>query len=118
MLASVALAGDGDSARVQSLAARVHCNCGCGEVLAQCSHRECQRSVPLKQEIASALLQGKSDDQILNNLAARYGATIMVVPRFRGFEVLLWIVPLAVALIALAVFLARQWPVTSAAQHR
>jgi hypothetical protein len=42
MLASLALALDGDSARMQSLTTKVFCNCGCGEVLAQCSHLECK----------------------------------------------------------------------------
>ena len=63
MLASLALALDGDSARMQSLTTKVFCNCGCGEVLAQCSHLECKTRVPLKQEIASAVLQGKSDER-------------------------------------------------------
>ena len=111
LLASMALALDGDSVREQSLTKRVFCNCGCREVLAECSHAECNAREPLKREIASAMLQGKSDDRILGDLGAKYGAAILVVPAFRGFDALLWVVPIAVALIALLVFVWRRWSV-------
>ena len=111
LLASMALAFDGDSVREQSLTKRVFCNCGCREVLAECSHAECNAREPLKREIASAMLQGKSDDRILGDLGAKYGAAILVVPAFRGFDALLWVVPVAVALIALLVFVWRRWSV-------
>jgi len=111
VLTSIALGWDGDSVREQSLTKRVFCNCGCREVLAECSHAECDAKAPLKREIASGILQGKSDDRILGDLGAKYGAAIMVVPAFRGFDALLWIVPIAVALIALLVFIWRRWAV-------
>ena len=38
---------------------------------------------------------GINDDQILNELATRYGSTILAVPAFRGFDSLLWLVPVA-----------------------
>ena len=118
MLASLALALDGDSARMQSLTTKVFCNCGCGEVLAQCSHLECKTRVPLKQEIASAVLQGKSDERILDDLGTKYGATILVIPAFRGFDALLWIVPIAAALIAVVGLVWRHWSVASTAQKQ
>jgi len=109
VLASIALALDGDSVREQSLTKRVFCNCGCREVLAECSHAECNARTPLKGEIASAILLGKSDDRILNDLGVKYGSTILVVPGFRGFNMLLWIVPIAAALIAGAAMVWRRW---------
>ena len=114
VLASIALALNGDSVREQSLSKRIFCNCGCREVLAECSHAECNARAPLKREIASAILQGKSDDRILGDLGTKYGATILVVPAFRGFDALLWIVPIAAALIALIVFVWRRWSVAAA----
>ena len=117
VLASIALALDGDSVRVQSLTTKVFCNCGCREVLAECSHLECKTRVPLKREIASAILQGKSDDRILDDLGTKYGGTILVVPAFRGFDALLWIVPIAAALFALVVFVWRRWS-AAPAQNR
>jgi hypothetical protein len=81
VLASIALALDGDSVREQSLTKRVFCNCGCREVLAKCSHVECQARAPLKREISSAILQGKSDDRILSDLGMKRGT--LVIPAFR-----------------------------------
>ncbi len=109
VLASIALALDGDPVRQQSLAKQVFGNCGCREVLAECSHAECNARTPLKREIASAILEGKSDDRILNDLGMKYGSTILVVPGFRGFNTLLWIVPIAAALIAGIALVWRQW---------
>jgi cytochrome c-type biogenesis protein CcmH/NrfF len=109
VLASIALALDGDPVRERSLTKRVFCNCGCREVLAECSHAECNARTPLKREIASAILQGKSDDRILNDLGMKYGSTILVVPGFRGFNTLLWIVPIAAALIAGVSLVWRRW---------
>ena len=117
VLASIALALDGDSVREQSLTKRVFCNCGCREVLAECSHTECNAREPLKREIASAIQQGKNDDRILGDLGTKYSAAILVVPAFRGFDALLWIVPIAVALIALAVFVWRRRSGTAASNR-
>jgi len=98
-LLPLALALDSNGPRVASLAAKMHCNCGCGDVLSECLHAECKARGPLKQEIAAAIEQGKTDGQILEAMRARYGATILVTPPFRGFDMLLWIVPVAAAVI-------------------
>jgi cytochrome c-type biogenesis protein CcmH/NrfF len=104
VLVPIALAFDSDAPRLRSLAAKMRCNCGCGDVLAECSHPECKTREPLKQEIARALQQGKSDEQVLEAMGARHGATILLVPPFRGFDMLLWIVPIAGAVLAVGVF--------------
>ena len=92
-----------DSARAKTIALKVHCDCGCGDILAECSHVQCPRRSALKQEIAKAVHNGISDDQILNELATRYGSTILAVPTFRGFNSLLWLVPVAIFGLAIAV---------------
>ena len=96
MLASLALAGDSD--RVESLATKLRCNCGCGDVLAECSHTKCTTKVSLKQELADATQHGQTDEQILELVGTRHGATILLTPAFRGFNTLLWIVPIALSL--------------------
>jgi len=110
VLAPLALALDSDAPRIQSLAAKMRCNCGCGDVLSECSHAECKAKGALKQEIAAAIQQGKTDEQILDAMGVRYGATILLMPPFRGFDMLLWIVPITVASIALVVFAWRYLP--------
>ncbi len=118
VLASVASAVGDDAPRLHSLTRKVFCNCGCGEILSECSHPECKTRGPLKQEIALALQNGKADDEILGEMEKKYGATILLVPRFRGFNVLLWIVPVAAGLTALAIFVWRRWSVQSEARSR
>jgi cytochrome c-type biogenesis protein CcmH/NrfF len=110
-------AGD-NASRLHSLTAKVFCNCGCREILSECSHPECTSKVPLKQEIAAAVRSDRTDDEILGNLEKKYGADILLVPSFRGFNVLLWIVPLAAALIDLAIFVGRRWSHASEAHGR
>jgi len=112
-LASVTSAVGNDAPRLHSLTTKVSCNCGCGDILAECSHPECKRRGPLKREITLAVRNGKRDDEILGVLENKYGATILVVPRFRGFNILLWIVPIAGGVVALTIFVWRSWSVES-----
>lgn len=103
-LGTLAFALDSDTPRVRSVAAKMHCNCGCGDVLSECSHVECKAKGALKQEIAAAVQQGRTDDQVLEAMGAKYGSTILLTPPFRGFDMLLWIVPIAVGVIAVVIF--------------
>ena len=98
MLASLALALDGDSHRVESLAGKLRCNCGCGDVLSECSHTQCTAKGSLKRELAEATQHGQTDEQILELMGTRHGAAILLTPPFRGFNTLLWIVPITLSL--------------------
>jgi len=104
VLLPLASALDSDALRLRSLAAKMLCNCGCGDVLSECSHAECKARGPLKQEIAAAIQEGKTDEQVLEAMGARHGTTILLTPPFRGFDMLLWIVPIAGSVIAVVVF--------------
>src|SRR3954465_4727539 len=89
-----------ESPRVRALSARLLCNCGCGEHLADCSHKQCERKPALREEISAAIDQGKTDDQIMDMLAEKHGKDILLAPRFRGFDTMLWLVPALGALVA------------------
>ena len=115
-LASVASAVGNDAPRLHSLTTKVFCNCGCGDILAECSHMECNTRIPLKEEIASSILKGMTDDEILDALEKKYGTNILAVPSFRGFNILLWIVPIAGGITALAVIVWRRCSISSGAR--
>lgn len=100
ILATACVALASDSTRLKSLSGKVLCDCGCREVLGECSHKVCQRKPAMRQEISAALTLGKSDDQILRQIAAAHGNDILVTPMFQGFNTLLWIVPVTVGVIA------------------
>ena len=94
VLASAHLMADTDAGRAHSLAQKMKCDCGCGDVLGECAHKECTRRPKLKQEITDGILYGESDEQILQHMAAAHGTALLVTPMFRGFDALLWIVPI------------------------
>ena len=96
MLASLSLAFDGDSRRAESLATKLRCTCGCGEILAECSHTKCESKKSLKVELADAVGQGLTDEKVVDLMGTRHGAAILLTPSFNGFNTLLWIVPIAV----------------------
>jgi cytochrome c-type biogenesis protein CcmH len=99
---SLALALDADSHRVESLAAKLRCNCGCGDILKECSHTKCETKGSLKHELADAIQQGQTDEQILELMGTRHGATILLMPPFKGFNTTLWIVPIGLGLFGFA----------------
>lgn len=94
-LVSLALPLVADSHRVESLAAKLRCSCGCGDVLKECSHPKCETKGSLKHELVDAIQQGQSDEQILELMGTRHGVTILLSPPFKGFNTMLWIVPIA-----------------------
>jgi cytochrome c-type biogenesis protein CcmH len=106
-LASGRLLAHTDADRVHSLAQKLKCDCGCGEVLGECSHRECTRRPKLKQEITDAVLYGRSDDQILQQMATAHGTAVLVTPGFEGFDMLLWGVPVLAGIFVVAIFLVK-----------
>ncbi len=107
-LASVCVAIEADPERVRSISGKLHCSCGCRQVLDECSHTHCERKPAMRQRIAAAIMEGKTDDQILSQMAATYGSDILLTPMFRGFDTMLWIVPVTGAVIAVGVTLAVQ----------
>jgi len=100
-----AVASDDKSVRVESIATKMYCNCGCGEMLSECAHVQCKRKITLKREIADALSKGDSDLTVLQQMGAKYGATILATPPFRGFNILLWVWPFGVAAVAIVILL-------------
>jgi cytochrome c-type biogenesis protein CcmH/NrfF len=103
--------GDGGSldARVMAVGATVRCPI-CPEPIPLNDVQNAQ-ALQMRQFIRGELQRGLSGDQVRQELAERYGATILLAPPQRGFDLLVWIVPLAVVsvcgiVLALAV---RRW---------
>ena len=106
-------AGDGGSlsldARVMAVGATVRCPI-CPEPIPVNDVQNAQ-ALQMRQYIRSQLQQGLSANQVRQELVDRYGAAILLAPPQRGFDLLVWIVPLAVVsvcgvVLALAV---RRW---------
>ena len=74
---------------------------------------ESRNSVALniKNEIAREIRAGQTDDEIRAGVAARFGESVLLVPSARGIDSLVWILPVVVAVAAVAglVVAFRRW---------
>lgn len=99
------------NSRFNDLGHRLMCTCGCAQLLGECNHVGCQESGRERQELSAQIAAGKTDQEILNWFAAKYGATMLAAPPAHGFDLVAWIAPFAVFLAALAgtILLIRRW---------
>jgi cytochrome c-type biogenesis protein CcmH len=98
-------------ARYNNLNHRLMCTCGCAEILGECNHVGCQNSTEELALLRAGLAAGKSDQEILDSFVARYGAVVLAAPSKEGFNLVLWVAPVAVILAALlgTILLVRRW---------
>ncbi len=103
-------AGD-DSARFKDLGHRMMCTCGCGQILLECNHVDCQSSDKMRNQLLAALDKGDNDDLILQGFVQDYGPTVIAAPTATGFNRVAWIMPfVALALgITFVVYVVRSW---------
>jgi cytochrome c-type biogenesis protein CcmH len=101
------------SSRFNDLGHRLMCTCGCAQLLGECNHVGCPESGREREELSAAIASGKSDQEILDWFAAKYGATMLAAPTMRGFNLVAWIAPFAVFAAATlgTVLLVRRWTV-------
>ncbi len=87
------------------------CQCGCGLTVHSCNHVQCPSGIPLKEEIAVQLTAGKNRAEVLTYFSTKYGEKILSAPTTSGFNLVAWVTPFAVVLIAtaLVVVVSRRW---------
>jgi len=94
--------------RIDAIARTVKCPVCPGE-----SVYESRNSVALniKADIAREVRAGQTDDQIRAGLSARYGESVLLVPRADGIGAAVWVLPVAVLVAAVAglVMAFRRW---------
>ncbi len=97
--------------RYLNLNHRLMCTCGCAEILGECNHVGCPESGRELAELSTDIAAGKSDKEILDSFAAKYGATVLAAPTTEGFNLVAWIAPFAVFAAALlgTILLVRRW---------
>lgn len=69
------------------------------------------KAAVLREEIRGWVAEGKTEAWITSELISRYGESILSAPRFKGFNMVVWIFPILAVLVGLAVifaFLQRQ----------
>jgi cytochrome c-type biogenesis protein CcmH/NrfF len=107
-----------DTPRGKALGKRVLCRCGgCEDSAGLCNHPggtfsgPCETARGMQKDLDAHVTRGESDDQILQAMVEQYGPTVLVEPPKKGFDLLAWIMPIAVPLIALVLVweVVRRW---------
>ncbi len=108
----VFLVGAGDpAARYNQLGHQLMCTCGCNQVLLECNHVGCTVSTQEEAELRQALDRGDSGQLILQNFVQKYGEVVLAAPPKSGFNLVAWIAPGVVFLLATlgTALLIRKW---------
>lgn len=106
------MAGASNTAdRYQQLGHKLMCTCGCDQVLLECNHVGCTVSTQEEAELRTALSRGDSDQLILQDFVQKYGPTVLAAPPESGFNLVAWIAPGVVFLLAMfgAALVIRKW---------
>lgn len=99
------------ASRFNSLGHQLICTCGCNEVLLDCNHVGCTVSTQEEAELRQALDRGDSNNLILQNFVQKYGPIVLAAPPKQGFDLMAWIMPGLVFLLATlgTALLIRKW---------
>jgi cytochrome c-type biogenesis protein CcmH len=84
--------------RVQAIASGIKCP-SCEDLSAADSNA--QTAVTVRAAIAVQVAAGRTDQQIDDYLAARYGSSIVLTPPKSGWSLLVWVLPLVAGVVAL-----------------
>src|SRR5580693_4510255 len=107
-----------ETPRGKALSKRVLCMCGgCEDSAGLCNHPggtfsgPCETARGMQKDLDTQVTRGESDDQILQAMVEQYGPTVLVEPPKKGFDLLAWIMPIVVPLIALVLVweVVRRW---------
>jgi cytochrome c-type biogenesis protein CcmH len=107
-----------ETPRAKALSKRVLCMCGgCEDSAGLCNHPggtfsgPCETARAMQKDLDARVTSNQSDDQILQAMVEQYGPTVLVEPPKKGFDLLAWIMPIAVPLIALVLVweVVRRW---------
>jgi len=93
-LANESAAGAKDPAR--KITSQLICPCSCGEILSGCT---CDTGKAMQAFVSDGLKGGKSKDEIVGSLVAKYGEVIRGAPKAEGFNLVVWIAPFAATLL-------------------
>ena len=117
-LLAIAFMGADTDARFNKLGHEMMCMCGCNQILLECNHVGCTYSDRMRNELTAALERGDSDSLVLQSFVQKYGNTVLAAPTSTGFNVVAWIMPFAVFILAMAVavWLVRMWKARPVAQ--
>ena len=92
----MAAADDPGGKRFDKLGHGMMCQCGCGQIMAECNHVGCSSSTAMLKELRAAMDRGEDDKTILAGFVAKYGPTVLSAPTGKGFDLVAWIMPVVI----------------------
>jgi cytochrome c-type biogenesis protein CcmH/NrfF len=102
----------------KELAKRVKCMCGgCEDSAGLCSHPggsfsgPCETARAMQKDLDDRVAKNEMDDAILAAYVTQYGPTVLVEPPKRGFDLLAWVMPVLMPILALLLvwYVVRSW---------
>jgi cytochrome c-type biogenesis protein CcmH/NrfF len=102
----------------KAVAKRLMCMCGgCQDSAGLCSHPggtfsgPCETARGMQKDLDARVARNESDDAILQAYVEQYGPTVLVEPPKKGFDLLAWVMPVLLPLIALVLVwqVVRRW---------
>jgi cytochrome c-type biogenesis protein CcmH/NrfF len=104
--------------RAHALSLRLKCMCGgCDDTVGTCNHSggafagPCETAQAEMKEIDQRIARGESDGLILQDFVQEYGPSVLVTPPAKGFNWLVWIMPVVLPLVAVLLVwqVVRRW---------
>jgi cytochrome c-type biogenesis protein CcmH/NrfF len=104
--------------RAKAVAKRLMCMCGgCQDSAGLCSHPggtfsgPCETARAMQKDLDTRVARNESDEAILQAYVEQYGPTVLVEPPKKGFDLLAWVMPVLLPLIALVLVwqVVRRW---------
>jgi len=121
---SQAALGEGDGANPPADQAKIErtlmCLCGCNTTIKDCPHVYCNFATPARKQIAALISEGKSEKEITDIFLAKYGEEIFAAPRKKGFNLVGYIMPFLILVVAgaLVMLVLRVWSARGVADEK
>lgn len=87
------------------------CLCGCNTTLKDCPHLKCGFAIPARDQITKLIAEGKSEQEVADVFLAKYGDEIFAAPRKKGFNLVGYIMPFVIIVVAggMVILVLRVW---------
>jgi len=87
------------------------CQCGCQQTVSACNHEGCGSKAEMQAMAEKEAATGKDNAAILQDFVLRYGTQVLATPPPSGFNLMVWILPIALGItgLTLVVVLVRRW---------
>ena len=94
-------ASDSSTTKLDRVGHKLVCQCDCGQILMECNHVGCPVSGPMIEELRTQLAAQptQTETAVLNWFVNKYGAIVLAAPIRGGFDIVAWVMPIAVLLL-------------------